>query len=105
MFFYRVRVSGDTASPDCVSVSSTNTLDSLAGEPTTSPARLRCGESTRIYSVYGTSPCEMRDYPLHFEVTIAGVGMASVDLVVEGGGCPRGGFDGTGDGSVPDGGV
>ncbi len=105
MFFYRVRVSGDAAPPECVSVSSGNILDSIAGEPITTPARLRCGESTRIYSVYGASPCEMRDYPLHFDVTITGVGTASVDLVVEGGMCPRGGFDGLGDGGAVDGGA
>lgn len=98
MFFFRVRVDGEDL-PGCVTVSASASLDGVPSAPSVYPVKLRCGQSLRVFTIYPTNPCEFRDYPVRFEVTVEGVGQTSGDLVLEGGMCPRGI---EGDAGVPD---
>lgn len=89
MIGYVLRVE-DVATPSCVEV--TSRLSMQGGSPTTTTRslRLRCGQSLKVLEVLPEFPCQPRDYALRLEVTVQGAGTASADLVVMGGGCPRG---------------
>lgn len=100
MLFFRIRVNGEEP-PACVSLHATVSLDGTASAATTLPVKLRCGESLRVFQIYPDNPCEERDYPVHLDAEVDGVGSTSLDLVLEGGGCPLGGLDGS-DGGAGD---
>lgn len=89
MLFYRVRIGGAEL-PTCVSVTATVALDGMAAPPGTIPVKLRCGQSLRVFSIFPDNPCEFRDYTVRLDLSVEGVGSTSVELVLEGGMCPRG---------------
>lgn len=90
---FRVHLDGvDPASaPACVSITTTLTLDEMAGGPSTQQVRLRCGSSLRIQEILPTLPCEMREYAIGVDVAVEGAGSVHLDLTAMGGMCPRGG--------------
>jgi hypothetical protein len=88
MISYRVRVLGD-APPACVTVRAQSMLDEEGPVPTMRPVKLRCGESLPIYEILPGDPCVTRDYAVHLDIEVVGVGRGAADLVVAGGRCPR----------------
>jgi len=89
MVAYRVRLSDDSA-PACLTVTANVSLDEEAASPFVAPIRFRCGETLQVFVILPFNPCDPRDYDVRLDVEVEGVGIAGVDLVLEGGMCPLG---------------
>ena len=90
MVQYRVRLEGEGL-PDCASIGANVALDGTAFDNEATPIKLRCGQTLGIFAVLPDNPCEFRDYDVDLTIDVPGIGSTTVsDLVLAGGGCPRG---------------
>jgi hypothetical protein len=88
MIEFRVRVDPLTA-PGCMTFRIQASMEGVDGDLQTLPAKLRCGETLRMYAILPSNPCEFREYLSQLTVEIEGIGSETVDLVLDGGSCPR----------------
>lgn len=76
-------IPGDWA-PDCVRVTARVEIEGMS-ETTVHDVRLRCGRSLPVQEILPMLPCEERDYDVHLEVSVEGMGSRTVDFTVRGG--------------------